>query len=157
MKNSANTCKYMYLWCGWPNTYMKMDIYTLTSQYDTKLCCKLDFWDHGLQKWVSSHGVRSIQPSKWLETLEIGAWSLDVGARESEIWALKSEIETGSWKLGSAAPGPFWEIEAGAALRGASRSGPRDRWAQYINRYTDYNSLSYLNVLMQFMVKFKYI
>ena len=64
----------------------------------------------------------------------LGAWNL-AGAWKIEVGAWSQKLGPGSWKFESRVPGTFWEIEARAALRGSSKSGPGDPWAQYINRY----------------------
>ena len=80
---------------------------------------------------VSGHSG-ALQSSK----LEPGVWMLEL-----QNWIMEprsQKLESGSWKLHSGDPGPFWEIEAGAALRGASNAGPANPLLEYINRYIHY-------------------
>ena len=76
---------------------------------------------------VSGHawGVKSwkLEPGVWM--LELRNWIMEPRSQK---------LESGSWKLHSGDPGPFWEIEAGAALRGASNAGPANPLLKYMNR-----------------------
>ena len=79
---------------------------------------------------VSGHPSDSkswrLEPRGWM--MELGNWKVEPRSQKSE---------PGSWKLESGAPGPFWVVEGRTPFRGASKSGPRDPWAQYINRLID--------------------
>ena len=57
----------------------------------------------------------------------LNSWSLEPGT-----WKLS--LEAGNWSPETEkVPGTIWEIEAGAALQGASKSGPADPLLKYIS------------------------